>query len=134
MKMTIPDEITNTADVIDVRDVIARVEYLEGIVPDSDNDAGETNEAHEELAMLTELLDDLRSNGGDEQWKGDWYPITMIRDSYFVDYAQELAEDIGAINQAGAWPNDCIDWDKAAEQLQHEYSTVTFGGVDYWYR
>lgn len=92
---------------------------------------------HEELAelkTLASLLDNLRGNGGDEQWRGDWYPITMISDSYFVQYAQELAEDIGAVKSDLGWPYGSIDWDKAAEELQMDYATVEFDDVTYWYR
>jgi hypothetical protein len=88
----------------------------------------------DELETFRALLEDLRGNGGDEQWNGDWYPVTLIRDSYFKDYAQELAEDIGAINSDASWPNNCIDWDKAARELQMDYSSVEFDGVTYHYR
>lgn len=172
-------DINNREDLLDVRDIIARVEELrdeqnplveeyreaaeenEGeefaserlvnainalssfweITPEEvadsvaalDNDADGFN-GNEELATLESLLDDLRGNGGDEQWEGDWYPVTLIRDSYFEDYAQQLAEDIGAINDDAQWPATCIDWEKAASELQMDYSTVDYDGVEYWYR
>ena len=88
----------------------------------------------EELETLEKLLEELKGRGGDEQWEGDWYPVTLIRDSYFEDYAQELAQDIGAVNEDADWPNNCIDWEKAARELQWDYSLVEFDGVDYWYR
>jgi hypothetical protein len=44
---------------------------------------------------LYDLLAELRGNGGDHEWRGDWYPVTLIRDSYFTEYAQSFAEDIG---------------------------------------
>jgi hypothetical protein len=58
----------------------------------------------------------------------------MIRDSYFKEYAQEFAEDIGAINKNASWPNTCIDWDQAARELQMDYTSVNFDGVTYWIR
>ena len=88
----------------------------------------------EELQTLENLLEELKGCGGDEQWEGDWYPITLIRDSYFEDYAEELANDIGAINSEASWPNNCIDWERAARELQQDYSSVEFDGVTYWYR
>lgn len=103
-------EIKNTDDIIDVRDVIARIEVLE-------NERDAAAEARE-LSLLTELLSDMAGYGGDEQWRGDWYPITLIRDSHFQDYAAELAADIGAINEDAAWPNNCIDWERAARKLR----------------
>lgn len=85
----------------------------------------------QELADLTALLADLAGTGGDEQFEGDWYPITLIDQTYFKTYAQELAEEIGAINADASWPNNCIDWDKAARELRMDYTCVTVGGRDY---
>lgn len=119
------NDITNAADVIDVRDIIARYEELEGT--DNVEDSLEESE-------LLELLEALEGMGGDEEWRGAWYPITLIRDSYFRTYAQELAEDIGAINADAAWPNNCIDWDQAARELRMDYSSIEYGGVTYWTR
>jgi hypothetical protein len=50
------------------------------------------------------------------------------------EYAEQLAEDIGAINKNATWPNDCIDWEKAADQLKQDYTEVDFDGVAYWIR
>jgi hypothetical protein len=91
-------------------------------------------EEQEEFEILGSLLDDLRGYGGDHQWQGNWYPITLIRDEYFEEYAKELARDIGAINDDMQWPYTCIDWTEAAEELQQDYSTVDFGDETYWYR
>lgn len=95
---------------------------------------GLNDEETKELETLEALLQELSGNGGDEQWQGDWYPIVLIRDSYFEDYARELAEDCGMVNDNASWPNNCIDWEKAARELQWDYSTVEFEGVTYWYR
>ena len=116
------------ADMIDIRDVIARVEFLEEVTGEHDE------ETRHEQEILEGLLSDLKGYGGDEQWRGDWYPIALIRDSYFKTYAQDLAEDIGAIDRNARWPNTCIDWDKAARELQTDYSTVELDGTTYWYR
>lgn len=137
--MSLLNDITNAADLIDVRDIIARVEDLEALVPQTPEDVMPgTGEEREEIAAeldeLTNLLDALEGMGGDEQWRGVWYPVTLIRDSYFRDYAQELAEDIGAINADAAWPNHCIDWDQATRELRMDYSAIDYGGVTYWTR
>lgn len=96
---------------------------------------------HAELVTLRELLSNLEGNGGDEQWNGSWYPLTLIRDDHFESYAEELAEDCcpypsnspegKALQQ---WPYRCIDWKQAARELQQDYSSVEFDGVTYWYR
>lgn len=114
-------------DILDVRDLIKRFEELDEIDERDEDDA-------EEHTKLAALLDDLKGYGGDEQWRGDWYPITLIADTYFETYAEELADDIGAINKDAAWPCNHIDWAAAAEALQQDYSTVEYDGATYWYR
>ena len=128
------------SDIIDVRDVISRVEELEKLeqpgpvemVNDEDNETSQ-DDLFAELKTLRGLLDDLVGDGGDEQWCGGWYPITLIRDSYFEDYARDLVEVHRAIDRNSVWPNNCIDWEKAASELQGDYTTVELEGVSYWY-
>lgn len=88
----------------------------------------------QELAQLTALLPDLKGNGGDEEWRGDWYPVTLVRDSYFKSYAQELAEECGLVDSGARWPNTCIDWNQAARELQCDYTSCEIDGITYWYR
>lgn len=38
------------------------------------------------------------------------------------DFAQEIAEGIGAIDKNAAWPYTCIDWEYAARELMYDYS------------
>lgn len=114
-------------DIIDVRDVIERVEELRDLEERDEMEA-------EELRTLTGLLDELKGYGGDEQWEGDWYPLTMIHDSYFEEYARELADDIGAIDRNASWPLNNIDWKAAADDLRIDYAEVHVNGETYWYR
>ena len=118
-----------TADIIDIRNIIERVEELG---PEVDSNA--EGDHISEWKMLTAILSDLQGMGGDEQWRGEWYPVTLIRDSYFQTYAQELAEDIGAIKADSTWPHTCIDWEHAARELQYDYSAVEINGATYWTR
>ena len=113
--------ILNTEDVIDSRDVIGRIEFLEGCEVLDDEEAAE--------------LEALRSLQDECQHVADWkYGETLVRDSYFEDYARELAEDIGAYDPNAGWPLGCIDWEKAAEQLLIDYTSVEFDGETYWIR
>lgn len=58
---------------------------------------------------------------------------TMIADSYFVEYAQELAYDCGMVSKSTAWPLCHINWEAAAEALQStDYESYDFGGDTYW--
>jgi hypothetical protein len=126
-------DIITTDDIIDVRDLIARVEALGNCAAADAPNFGDTEEG-EEFAELTNLLASLQGAGGDEQWRGDWYPVTLIRDDYFRTYAQELAEECGMISENAAWPARCIDWTQAARELRMDYTSVTYAGVTYWTR
>ena len=119
----------SSEDIIDVRDIIERVEELETL-----NDDMAASEAEdEELRTLQTILADLKGYGGDEQWRGDWYPVTLIRESYFVDYVQELLEDCGEIPRN--LPHYIhIDWERTARDVRVDYSTVEIDGVTYLYR
>ncbi len=138
-------DISNTEDILDVRDIIERFEELENArenACDGEDDAADAeklkafdeSDEGEEYASLKTLLDDLKGGGGDEKWRGAWYPVTLIRDTYFEKYAEQLADDIGAIDSNATWPLNCIDWEQAACELKMDYSTVEYGGVTYWYR
>jgi hypothetical protein len=112
-------EITNTEDFFDSRDVDERIDYLEGL------DELEVYEA-DELEALKQLREDVSSS----EWQ---YGLTLIRDSYFEDFAQEEAEQLGLISSDMKWPYYCIDWSEAASELQMDYLSVDFDGVTYWY-
>lgn len=148
--------VDNSQDILDSRDIIKRIEELRDERETLQNDVEESNaklcetsieeyadaldvaraaleewteEYGDELAALEALAEEAR--GYSEDWE---YGVTLIRDSYFKEYAQELAEDIGAINRDAVWPNTCIDWDQAAEALQMDYALIEFDGVTYWVR
>jgi len=114
-------EISNSQDMIDSRDIIERVDYLEGLEDEADED-----EKHE-----LELLKALEEDAGTSEW-GDG--VTLINEDHFEDYAREFAEDIGAISRDTEWPATCIDWEKASNALQMDYSEVDFDGVTYYFR
>lgn len=82
-----------------------------------------------ELQPLLDLQDEA------EPYCPDWrHGATLIADSYFEEYAYELAKDIGAVNEDMSWPCDCIDWTKAADGLKMDYTSVDFDGETYWVR
>lgn len=123
------------ADIIDMRDIIARFEELDGI---KDNHGGSFNEPltpnmASEWKRLRAILSDLKGNGGDEQWRGDRYPVTLIRDSYFTDYAREMLFDCGEL-PCGIPDYIAIDWQATALNIRVDYSPVEIHGVTYWTR
>jgi hypothetical protein len=121
-----------TDDQIDVRDLIARVEHLEQLEQPGSVDLGpEDADLFAELATLRGILEDLRGNGGDEDWRGDWYPLTLIRDSYFESAMDELLEDIGTLpKDLPSYLTVTIDYDA----LQMDYTSTEIDGTTYWYR
>lgn len=152
----------NSDDVIDSRDVIARLEELEDehtALREALQEAIETrNEAlaerpdvihtdlEQEISKTTNALIDWRVDNQEElnslralaeeaSGSPDWqYGETLIRESYFQDYAMQLAEDIGAVKGDEGWPLNCIDWEKAARELKYDYFAVDFDGVTYYVR
>ena len=105
-----------TADeYLDSRDLI---QYAE----DEDNAADDPDTVTEILGLADE---------GIEDWE---YGAQLIREDAFTEYAQQLAEDIGAIDPDASWPLSYIDWDRAADALKMDYSIVTFLGHDYYVR
>lgn len=122
------DAITNDRDVIDSREVIERITDLENLA-DSDGVYVLDEDETAELAALRALAAEGEASAGD--WR---HGAGLIRESYFEDYARELAEDIGAIQKDGDWPTNRIDWEAAADDLKIDYSTVDFDGVTYYVR
>lgn len=85
----------------------------------------------EEAQALRDTLEELRGNGGDHQWRGDWYPAQLIHEDAFEEYMDEMLEDCGEI------PKNLpcylkIEVDYAA--LQQDYTTIEIDGEAYLYR
>lgn len=150
-------DISNTADVIYSRDIIERLEELE-------NDKGAleeaVDEAQEALAECDEdddkeALEDAVMKAQDEleEWDdkdeydtlkalcaegegySDWsYGATLINESYFTEYAEELASDVCDMKSANSWPFNHIDWEAAAEDLKQDYSTIDYDGETFYTR
>ena len=114
--------ISNTDDVLDSRDIIARIDHLESLEPDEIED-----EEKDELENLKALADQCE---GYSDWQ---YGETLISRDYFTEYVQDMLADCGII------PKDLpsfveIDWQATADNIEHDYMTVEFDGVDYLMR
>jgi hypothetical protein len=129
------------SDTIDSRDIQERIDELQSEFDslvdeyedvDGEEDAGEDllnwlEENGDEFVTLLEVKEEV------EQYTSEWDDgAFMIADNHFEDYAQELAEDTGAIDRNAKWPLTHIDWDEAAEELKYDYSEVAIGGKSYW--
>lgn len=136
----------NRKDIIDSRDVIQRIQELKeqreewiqeveeddtlsfDMSPEVDWHNANTDEGSE-LDALEALA--AEASGYALDWE---YGEALIRESYFTEYAQELAEECGMVNTDSTWPNNCIDWEEAAEELKIDYTAVDFDGVTYYIR
>lgn len=156
-------EYSFTDDMLDVRDLIERYEELENdlstitdledeiesLDPDEDKEEiriakeeleskkKELEDEQEEFEQLQEILDELKGNGGDEKWRGDWYPVTLINSDYFTEYTKELIVDIGYIqrDRDGGLPWWIeIDWEKTADNCKMDYTSINIGNEEYYYR
>lgn len=152
----------NSDDIIDSRDIIERIEELESEMEDyqteyclcsldptemySKEEYDKWDKTHkrktvekcieiwdkwEGLEEYKTLLDVTEQGEGCGDWK---YGESLIRDSYFREYAEELAYDLGLVSRNARWPFDCIDWERAAEDLKMDYTKIDFDGVTYWMR
>jgi hypothetical protein len=127
----IPDEIDNNQNIIDSRDIIARIEYLENLKEDAESEDNTLEDyEQEELTKLKELAEQGENNASD--WA---YGSVLVKDSYFTEFAEDEADQLGLMNESSnSWPFNHIDWIAAAEELQQDYSDIDFDGITYWVR
>lgn len=149
-------EISNSDDVLDSRNVIARIEELEAErkaiaderqeLSEGDDVAGLSPEDVERLAELDQDLTDWDDDNGEEladlkafaaegeQYAADWkHGATLIRGTYFTEYCEDLCEDTWGL------PKDLpgfivIDWEATARNLKHDYTEIEWAGVAYLVR
>lgn len=124
-----PDTITNQDDIIDSRDIIERLEEL------SSYDLSDlSNDDLEEFRTLKALADEA------EPESQDWvHGEALIRRSYWVQYVEDLIHDCYPIPKemhSGEWPytHMTIVYEDAARELESDYASVNFDGVEYLIR
>ena len=128
------------SNVIDIRDVISRYELLESELSENNFPVTRALVAEEsvedrrnEFTALTDILERLKDNGGDEQWRGEWYPLTLVADDYFTEYFKELTIECEYVpKDFPAWIQ--IDWERTAKDGLMDYTPITLDGRTYYYR
>lgn len=149
-------DISNDDNTLDSRDIISAIEDLESeredlaIALDEAQENLNTNEDETKVEELSDAINDAQAalaewdEDNAEELKilkafaeeaenscEDWhYGATLIRESYFQQYAQELVHDSGDL------PTDLpsyivIDWDATTDNLRQDYSEVEWDGVSY---
>jgi len=150
------NNISNSDDVIDSRDIEERITELESArddwqeentLPDYSNTDKDTpegwtpeqfekwvewdeSEEGEDLNALYSLRDDL------EDYCPDWrYGTTLIRESYWVEYCKDMVEELGELPKGlPDFIESNINWQGVAEDLQQDYTSGEYDGVTYWAR
>ena len=126
MNKTTPKSITGNEDWLDSRDIQERLEWLESF-----DDEDLTDEEKEEYNELYRFRDYMIEHYDKDSW---FWGFLFIRDEYFTEYAEEFANEIGAIDDKQYWLTKHIDWDAVARDMQDDYWEVDFFGNTYWTR
>lgn len=135
--MSNTDEIRNTEDTLDTRDIRARLDYLDELAEtanDTEVDSDERDVAREDREAAEEeynALTNLWDTESDNEWE---WGATLIHTDYFEEYARELADELGFIDREASWPVRHIDWEAAANELAVDYREVEFDGATYLVR
>lgn len=116
-----------TEDMIDSRDIVERLEDLEAQEEHTEDEAAE-------LAALVALKSEAEHSP-------DWnYGETLIRESYFEDYIEQLIDDcfpeVSKALSSGEWPmrHLKLDIEDAANEAKQDYFEIEFNGATYLIR
>jgi hypothetical protein len=148
------------ADIIDSRDVDARIDELESelqdlqsAVEDAEAEAAnaeedDSDDAHAELEQCRQALEEFQASGAEDElnkliafrdelqgYCPDWNygAATLIEDSYFTEYAIDMLKDIGDL------PSNIpgyivLDEDATADNIKQDYTSADIDGYTYWVR
>ncbi len=156
-------DISNTDNILDSRDVIARFDEMESERNDLESeietaqdalDEYDANEGNEkELLELEDNLAEARKNLAEwddengqefkdlkafceecEECSSDWtHGESIIHESHWEEYVEDLCKDCGYISKD--FPHWIeIDWSKTAKNVAQDYSTVDWAGETYYIR
>lgn len=136
----------NSCDTLYSRDIMSRIEELkeerfawiherigDQYLPDQFVETLALWEKDHELeAMELDSLTKLAEEG--EGYADDWHDgVTLIRESYFAEYCEELLTECGDI-PANLPHYVVIDWERTSEYIMEDYTGIDFDGVTYYIR
>ena len=154
------EEITNSADILDSRDIQERYDALTQTIEDAFVDAGRDSfdflaawdKDEKKTGAIVEYLikRDLLDESEFDEWTlirhtfidnmSEFYEwddgMTFLRDSYMnEDWAEKEMEDLGYLSRdIPSIIQSNINFAGILEDLQQDYSELDFDGVTYWYR
>jgi hypothetical protein len=133
-------EFSSSSDVIDSRDVIARIDELRdtlmdvGVIVETDGKETIDPVKRESHSLETEEYEELLELQKQASSSPDWeYGESLINEKYFTSYIEELINDCYEMPKeinSGNWPyrHMKIDYEAAAEEAKADYFEVTFFG------
>ena len=112
----------------EIRELDPDDDYYEDELSDLENQLAnlqdELSGLEEEAEDIFELRDDCNFYARGE---------TLINEDVWVDYVQQMAEDIEG-KDLSQWPYNHIDWEDAAHGLKIDYTTIIFRGQEFYVR
>ena len=131
------DELNDDIDTLEneISDLSEEIDELDEDDPDDKNEIdlklydiedkrGQIEDLQEELSMLLDVKSEVPEFS---------YGETLIHESYWVEYVQDLCEDCGYISRD--FPHwIAIDWDATADNVAMDYSTIELDGNTYYFR
>ncbi len=117
--------ITGTENLLDSRDIEARIQYLQDLGTTlTQEELEEDYQAEEEeitelLRIKYDFIDEY--SRGEELWEEG---VVFINDGYFVEDTIYYLEEIGVVDSDFYLLRGNIDWDKVARDRLREYDSV----------
>ena len=137
-------EFTNSLTQFDSRDMNDRINSLEDDIEEieyeieddefeSEKEKNSLQSYLNELAEEFDTLNSIKEDWGDNSSFKDG--ILFVREDCFADYAEELAYDLGYINDdLPYWISAHIDWQAVADDLLVDYQSIELDGTTYYGR
>jgi hypothetical protein len=110
---------------LDLHELADELADLQDIINTHDEDKSKPTLTDDEQARyddISNLQQQLHNDLYIEANHGEF----LIAEEDFKEYAMCCAEETGA--KISTWPYNCIDWDRAADELLPDYSSYEFDG------
>jgi len=107
-------------DYLDSRDIQKRIDELK-----------DEEELDEEDTEELKAWETLKAETEEYGWEDG---IFFFHENVAEEYAQQFAEDTGAISSDAHWPAYCIDWEWAARDFLMDYTSCEIDGQTYYYQ
>ena len=118
--------VNSSQDIVNLQDIIERIEELESIEGIEDIDSNDLEAEYLELEVLRSVMGDVGVHRIERR-------SMLIRESYFTEYAQEYARDIGLVGRDFfEWPLNHINWEEAVEELKESFVEVDWDGIKFY--